>query len=313
MSDASSTSEKTESPAFESQLSEGRQRFLSHAIEHAFAVGRRSPEDFVRHFPPSVMMQGLADKPDVRASILVHATGIREKIAIRKSWASAAEDLEIALREGETNAASIMSVFAPDERVRYLGAKAIWSFLTEGEFWTADPGKKNHGPAKDHIAFLIGRALKDGLLTHRDVISGISVSELAARLPKAELGKLLEMALTAGAKKAPFTEVELLAAVPLPVLVDYVPLRHLWEAVVVPKIAAVHGYSDSAGPAADKAAAKDEPKKDGKDSSGHPVKPASQEDQDAEQVDWVDAADEANLISDNEEELSDDDFSPPGS
>ena len=34
-----------------SNLSKGRERFLAHVIEHGFEVGRRSPEDFVRHFP----------------------------------------------------------------------------------------------------------------------------------------------------------------------------------------------------------------------------------------------------------------------
>ena len=59
-----------------SQLSKGRERFLAHVIEHGFEVGRRSPEDFVRHFPPTIIMEGLKDNAKLRADILVQATGV---------------------------------------------------------------------------------------------------------------------------------------------------------------------------------------------------------------------------------------------
>src|SRR5690606_26819505 len=73
-----------------SQLSKGRDRFLAHVIEHGFDVGRRTPEDFVRHFPPTLIMEGLKDQPQLRADILVQATGVKEKVAIKKSWESCA-------------------------------------------------------------------------------------------------------------------------------------------------------------------------------------------------------------------------------
>ena len=67
-----------------STLSKGRERFLAHVIEHGFEVGRRSPEDFVRHFPPTLIMEGLRDQAKLRANILVAATGLKEKVAIKK-------------------------------------------------------------------------------------------------------------------------------------------------------------------------------------------------------------------------------------
>ena len=163
---------------------------------------------------------------------------------MKKSWQSAAEDLRIALAEGETNPETVVSVFHPDDRVRYLDARRLWSFVAEGEFWNVAPTKsEDHRIAKQHIAFLLDRALIDSLLSHRTIIEGITVAELATRLPKAELGKIIEGALAAGQRKAPFTEVELWAALTAPVLVEYVPLSHLWNQVIAPKVAEAHGYT----------------------------------------------------------------------
>lgn len=245
---------------FQSKLSDGRQRFLAYAIEHALLVGRRKAQDFMRHFPPELIMEGMAEHPELRAQILAQTTGLKVKIAAKKSWQSAAEDLRIALSEGETNPETVVAVFEPDDRVLYLDARRLWSFLVEGEFWNVAPTKsEEYRTSKQHIAFLLERALIDGLITHRVIIEGISVAELATRLPKAELGKIIEGALAAGQRKSPFTEVELWAALTAPVLVEYVPLAHLWNAVISPKIADTHGYSlPTAGAPASVAPQKDE-------------------------------------------------------
>ena len=228
---------------FSSQLETGRGRFLAHAIEHALEVGLRSPEDFIRHFPPSAIMEGLAEVPEIRASILVLTTGLRQKIAARKSWQSAAEDLQIALDERETDPESVVTVFAPDDRVRYLDAVKLWQFLIESEFWSVEAkDKERYARAKEHSAFLLERALVDGLVSHADIVEGISVSEMATCLPNAELGKLIEAALHKSESKKPFTEADLLGEMPPFVLVEYIPLPHVYEGVIVEKIAAAHGY-----------------------------------------------------------------------
>ena len=232
---------------YESRLTVGRERFLAHVVEHAINVGRRSADDFVRNFPPEEIMQRLGDRPELRAEILAQTTGLKARIAVKKTWQSAAEDLRIALNEAETDAATIVSAFHPDDRVRFLDHGRLWSFIIEGEFW-----KRTEGPAgKDktsaqHLAFMLERALTDALITHRDIIEGISVAEIAARLPKAELGKIIDGALAAGHRHTPFTESDLWAALTAAVLVEYVPLRLVWERVIQPKIAEVHGYVTSA-------------------------------------------------------------------
>jgi hypothetical protein len=254
--------------SFVSKLTDGRQRFLSHVIEHAMASGRRSPNDFIRHFPPAVIMEGLKTQPRLRGQILVMATGLKEKIAVKKSATSAAEDLQIALDEGETNAAAVVALFEPDDRVRYLDAKRLWSFLIEGEFWNVTVSKKDDFErAKEHVAFMLERALLDKLLTHRDVVEGITVSELVMRLPKGELHKIIEGALENAHRGAPFTETDLLGTMPPATLLKYVPLPHLWSSVIEPKVAAVHGYAPAA---AQQASADDEDDEDAPDSEDSP-------------------------------------------
>ncbi len=232
-----------EGTRFESKLTSARERFLAHCIEHALEIELRGAADFIRHFPPHAIMRGLSSQPELRAQMLVLTTGVRHKIAVRKSAESAGEDLQIALDEGETDPESIVAIFDPDDRVRYLDASALWSFCVEGEFWKTNPA--NHvetDRARRQIAFVIERALAEALITHRDVVEAIGVAELATRLPRSELGKLVERALDAGHRAAPFTESELLAMLPPDEIVRHVPLPHVWENVVVARVAARHGF-----------------------------------------------------------------------
>src|ERR1051325_1517582 len=146
---------ETGDPTFISSLKEGDQRFLAYAIEHSFVCGRRTAQDFIRHFTPRAIMKGLEHKAGLRAAILVLTTGLKQKIALKKEWQDAATDLQIALDEGETDAESIVALFDSDDRVRYLDQQKIWSFLTEGEFWKASKNNKAHSDvARHHVAFL---------------------------------------------------------------------------------------------------------------------------------------------------------------
>lgn len=238
---------ETPAPAFESKLTDPRQRFLAQAMEHSIVIGRRSAEDFLRHFPPEVIMEGMAQHPEIRALILSKTTGIKEKIAGKKSWKSAAEDLQIALSEGETTASTVIGVFPPDDRVRYLPKDKLWNFLIEGEFYAVPVSRtQEFRVAKQHVAFLLDCALKEKLVTYQDIIDGISVAELATRLPKAEVGKLLEAAITAGRKNKPFTDVELWQKITAATVVEHVPLAHIWSNVIVQKIAKPHGFGTEA-------------------------------------------------------------------
>lgn len=230
-----------------SDLESEQERFLAHVIEHAFKSGRRTPADFMRHFPPAVVMEGLQEKPELRADLLVSTVGVKHKVAVKKSWQSCAEDLQIALDEAETTAEVIVGLFGPDDRVRYLDSQALWRFVTEGDFWKTSPSRQQeYAAAKSHMAFMLARALEDKLIGHTDIVEGITVEEIASRLPKSELGKIIRGALECGKRDSPFLESDLLASMPPEVLVNYVPLFQVWDAVIEPRIAAAHGYSGEA-------------------------------------------------------------------
>jgi hypothetical protein len=98
------------------------ERFLAAVVEHAFSDGWRSPADFLRHFGPRVLLQGLAGDPALRIKFLVATTGVNERLAARKTEASAAEDLTLALDEGLTDADKVLALIPPSARVRQLDA-----------------------------------------------------------------------------------------------------------------------------------------------------------------------------------------------
>jgi hypothetical protein len=222
----------------ESKLEPGMLRFMAHVIENGLQIGLRTPEDFIRHFPPSVIMSGLKDRPDLRANILGPCTGVRSKIAHKKSAESAGTVLQIALDEGETHPETIVSLFHPDDRVRYLDAPRLWSYVIENGFWKAgNDGRQTPSLAKTHVAFMLDRAIEDRLLTERDIIEGISVKRLVKCLPLEELQNIIESTLDNAHESKAFTEKDFLEAVPTERLAEYVPLTALWESVIHPKVA----------------------------------------------------------------------------
>jgi hypothetical protein len=248
------TDDETQSPAlptdgrasrFESELEPGAKRFLAYVVMHSLDCGRRSPEDFIRHFSPAQIMEGLQNRPSLRAKILVPATGLKWKIAVKKSPGSAGDDLQIALDEGEVDAQTVVGLFEPDDRIRYLKSTAIWSFVTEGAFWRPSNDRVASERAKAHVSFMLDRALADGLVTHQDIVDGISIGKLVELLPRADLGEILAGALDAGRSMRPFTDEDLLRRTPTDILTEHIPLDHIWETVIAPRIASPQGFAES--------------------------------------------------------------------
>jgi hypothetical protein len=232
--------------AFVSKLAHEPQRFLAYVLEHSFRCGRRTPEDFLRHFPPASIMDAFRDKADLRAQVLVLTTGVKMKIAIKKSASSAGEDLQIALNEGETDAESILTLLDPDDLVKHLDNRRIWAFITEGEFWNAEQIRKiDLERAMHHTAFILDRALSDRLLTHQEIIEGLTVETLVDCLPKPDLGKVIKAALENAHVEEPFTDQDLLSAVNSSTLVEHVPLAHIWREVIIPKVAETYQFVDA--------------------------------------------------------------------
>ena len=228
--------------AFKSSLKTGAERFLAQALAHALAQGFRTADDFLRHFKPLDLMVALESAHELRAEILVKAAGVHQKIAIKKSTTSGAEDLRIAMEEGLTDAAAIMELFPADDRVRYLEAPRLWSFLVEDEFWSTLNAEANRERAIGRMTFTLENALREDLISLADIADGITFEMLSTRLPHKELQKLVAHALKLGRERKPLTEEALLDSVSLAQIVGYVPLEHVWKSVIVERVAKPAGF-----------------------------------------------------------------------
>jgi hypothetical protein len=228
--------------AFKSSLKTGAERFLAQALAHALAQGFRTPDDFLRHFKPLDLMVALESAHELRAEILVKAAGVHQKIAIKKSTTSGAEDLRIAIEEGLTDAAAILELFPADDRVRYLEAPRLWSFLVEDEFWSTLNAEANRDRAIGRMTFTLENALREDLISLADIADGITFEMLSTRLPHKELQKLVAHALKLGRERKPLTEEALLESVSLAQIVGYVPLEHVWKSVIVERVAKPAGF-----------------------------------------------------------------------
>ena len=186
----------------------------------AFEEGFRTPDDFMRHFTPYRLMEGLSQAEDLRAKVLVEAAGVHERIARKKSTTTAAEDLQLALDEGMTTAAAVLELIPPDDRVRFLDRKIVWKFVIEDEFW-----KRNNSEAIARVVYLLETALDQGILSIQDVTDGLSFKEISGLLAGGGLRTLVEHALTGSRTGRPLDEQALLEIVPLEKLVEYVPLE----------------------------------------------------------------------------------------
>jgi hypothetical protein len=219
-------------------LSTGRERFLAVILEYAMNEGWRTSKDFLRHFGPRQLMESLSRDDELRSRVLVGATRVNERLALRKTTASATEDLTLALEEGLTDADKLLALISADDRVRLLDASKLWTFLTEAEFWkgeAADAQERERYVRR--LTFIVERALAEGVLRLQDVADGIGFKRIATSLPRAELQRVVEHALSRAREGQRLTEEQLLEAVPLRALMMHVPLDHTWNEVIVGRLA----------------------------------------------------------------------------
>jgi hypothetical protein len=235
-------------PRYESNLPTARERFLAALIEFALSEGWRTPGDFLRHFGPRVLMQNLAADEALRVRLLTATTRVNDRLAARKTTASAAEDLSIALEEGLTDAGKVLALIPPDDRVRYFDAAQLWAFLTEVEFWKSDNAEPE---ARDRfvrrVTFLLESALNEGVLRLQDIADGLGFKRIASCLPRAELQRVVEHALSRAREGQRLTEEQLLEAVPLRALMNHIPLEHTWSEVVLNRLARPLQFVRSSG------------------------------------------------------------------
>jgi hypothetical protein len=225
--------------ASSTELTQPEQKLLFALLEHAFREKWRDADDFLRHFPPSVIIESLANEEDVRVKLLTVTTGMHERLARRKSVASGADDLGLALEEKTTTPNDVLELYPRSVQVRCLPGARLWQFLTEEQFWADGPRNER---ATERIVFTLQTALSLGMLSLRDLFDGIGFAELTRALPKRELEQILVRALEGGRSGTPLSEEVLLDVVALPALVNCLSPQDLWERVVVSRVAAPSGF-----------------------------------------------------------------------
>jgi hypothetical protein len=232
---------------FATDLPTAAERFLARALAQTLDEKWRSADDFLRYFPPRDIMQALSGQDTLRAGILIGAAGVHAKLARKKPPESAAEDLELALAEGVTDAEQILELFPVDDRVRFLDPQKLWSFVSEAAFWQSTAS--DHARAIARMSFLLEAALQEELILLPQVIEAIGFSEIAEHLPPARLSVVVRRALDLGHGGRPLDEAALLEVVSLSELLEVIPLEHVFRAIIVERIAAPAGYGDAAGKA----------------------------------------------------------------
>jgi hypothetical protein len=211
---------------------------LSIVLEHSFATGLRTPAEFLQAFPPKAIMLALAEHPTRRAHILEKTVGIRPRVGLRKSPMSSGEDLQIALDEGETDAATVLTLFEADDRVRFLDGASLWSFVRDPRYWSTPPPPEELELVYQHTAFILATAVREELIAGSEIVRAISVQTLVQFLPRDEVAAIIERAVT---EREVLTEAKLLDAIGLDVLTRNVPLSTIWEWVIGAKIAGPQG------------------------------------------------------------------------
>jgi hypothetical protein len=237
------TSPETNLSSFKSRLGERSERYLAQQMVYALQHGWRTADDFLRHFGPRVIMEALANADELRSEILVKAAGVHAKLANKKSLESGAEDLQLALDEGITKPEDVLELFHPDDRIRYLDSKKIWAFLTEDEFFFTLPAEEQLPRAVERMTFMVDDALSEGILDLQSVLDGITFDEISRRLPLASLQKIVKHALLAGRLGVPLSEEMLLEAVPFQELIRHIPLDHIWNEVIIARVARPEGFA----------------------------------------------------------------------
>jgi hypothetical protein len=238
--------QKTPKPPAASAPTALARRFLAQLMEYCFREGWRTPDDFVKHFPAATIMAALKSAPELRVAILAAATGIYEEILRRKTPALAAEDLSLALDEGTTSSMQLLAVFSPEDRVRYLDPRKIWDFLAEDDFWRFDPEatEEQRQGAAERMSFTLMQAVQERLLTLRDILDGLTFEAVADSLSPDELRTVVRHALLKGRDGIGLNEKVLLEVLPLDKLVRSMPLEHIWNEVIIRRLAIPAAFTD---------------------------------------------------------------------
>lgn len=212
-----------------------KERFLRRVVDEALEHGWRTAPEFLRAFPPAVLVESLP--AELRTRLLVEGAKIPAKIAVRHSAAAAREDLEIALDEGLTTAQSLCALIPGEARARHLDAGRLWAFATGGEWLgRAALDEDSRRRAVERIRNIVRFAAAEGLVEEGATLSSIAPSELAARASVPALRRAFALAVESAERGEVLDKEELYDLVGAAQVLEALPPDQLWAEVVLVKI-----------------------------------------------------------------------------
>lgn len=210
-----------------SALESAEARFLSTCLSDSLDSGWLTPADLCEEFPPELLMMALQQAPELRARLLVDATGVHERVALRKSTGTAAEDLRLALDEGLCDPDRLLEIVTVDEWVRYLDPRRLWVLITRDQFWL------DNGPrAQERMSQILQASIDQRLLEFSVLLRAASPERLAADLPRELVEEVMVRALNAGLEGQRFELDAFAALIPVRAWLQHIPLIHFWESVI---------------------------------------------------------------------------------
>ena len=211
-----------------SALESAEARFLSTCLSYTLDAGWLTPADLCEEFPPELLMMALEQAPELRARLLVDATGVHERVALRKSTGAAAEDLRLALDEGLCDADRVLEIVLVDDWVRLLDQRRLWTILIRDEFWL-DNGER----AQQRMSQMLTTAMEQRLLELSVLLRAASPERLASDLPRELVEEVMVRALNAGLEGQLFEPEAFAQLIPIDAWLQYISLSHFWESVIL--------------------------------------------------------------------------------
>jgi hypothetical protein len=216
-------------------------RFLASALELGFAAGLRQPAEFLAQFPATALAAALADAPELRGRMLELGLGMPRGEAYRKPAVVCGLQLQHALDRGELDAAVLVQLLRPDDRVRYLDRDALWIYLrADALMRVRQEDEAGTERARRYVDLLLQRAVAEGLLEEHELAPPALAEVTVELLPRARVATILREALQRGRPPAAVAPRGRRAAVAawegLAASLSVLPLLQLWRLVFEPQL-----------------------------------------------------------------------------
>jgi hypothetical protein len=139
----------------------------------------------------------------------------------------------------------VLELFEPDDRVRFLEAPALWSFVVDPRYGSSPTDPDELSRVQAFTEFVLATAMDQTLITGPDIIRAISVQTLVKHLPRETVAAVIE---TSIADREAISHASLLDQVTLEAICSHIPMNTIWEWVIGAKIAVPHGFASDNEP-----------------------------------------------------------------